>query len=94
MKNEDALHSLVDLAKNHTNTVLQSLAESLQAKSDSAYCDYVRMFRNRCSGMEFKLEHGKFSESDLKAHCEAAEAFGRHRALSEAVKMINAIINS
>lgn len=66
---------------------LVKLAERLEARGDNAYVAYIdQLRRDECLGWEIKAERGAFGEAELKAHKNAAELLGRHRALHEAAK--------
>lgn len=68
---------------------LKALAERLQSRADNAYCEYIgRLRHDECLGWEIKAERGLFRAPELKAHMDAAEMLGRHRALSEAAALV------
>ena len=72
---------------------LGDLFRSLQARADNAYCDYIGICRrDECLGWEIKAEKGLFGAAELKAHMDAAEKLGRHRALQEAANMLHKIM--
>ena len=57
----------------------------LQGLADDAYCRYIRLMQSPpCLGWEAKIAAGKFGSNELRAHVEAGEWLGRHRAYSEA----------
>lgn len=68
---------------------LTDVLETMRARADIAYCTYIsQLRRNECLGWEIKVERRKFGDAELKAHCAAAEALGRHRAFHEAANML------
>ena len=72
---------------------LGDLLKSLQARADNAYCDYIGMCRrDECLGWEIKVEKHLFGEAELKAHTNAAEKLGRHRALQEAANLLHKLM--
>ena len=74
---------------------LTAVLESIRARADNAYCDYISQCRrDECLGWQIKSERGKFGEAELKAHCTAAEKLGRHRALHEAANMLAEVLRS
>ena len=74
---------------------MNDLLERLQARADSAYCDYIgQLRRDECLGWEIKVEKGLFGAAELKAHTDAAEKLGRHRALHEAANMLAEVLRS
>lgn len=74
---------------------LNGVLERMRAKADNAYCDYASLMRrDECLGWEIKIEHQKFGEEELKAHCAAAEKLGRHRAMHEAANMLAEVLRS
>ena len=73
--------------------VLGGLRKSLQARADNAYCDYIGICRrDECLGWEIKVEKGLFGAAELKAHTDAAEKLGRHRALQEAANLLHTMM--
>lgn len=61
----------------------------LREMSDDAYCSYSRQLnRSECLGWKAKVETQTFGETELSAHCNAAEMLGRHRALHEAAMLL------
>ena len=76
-------------------SALTDVLEHMRARADNAYCDYIGLLRrDECLGWEIKVEHGKFGEAEMKAHCAAAEKLGRHRALHEAANMLADVLRS
>ena len=74
-------------------TALTEMLNQLRLMSDISYGDYTaKMRRDECLGSEIKMEHHKFGESELKAHCVAAEKLGRHRAFAEAANMLEELL--
>ena len=72
---------------------LGALLASLQARADNAYCDYIGLCRrDECLGWEAKTEKQIFGEAELKAHKDAAEKLGRHRALQEAANLLHELL--
>lgn len=66
-----------------------SLVDRLRAMGDSAYargCDLAR--GDLCLGAEHKIETGKFTVENLKAHEEVRTAFGRSDAYYYAAKVV------
>lgn len=72
------------------NNLLWNLINRIQAKADNAYTEYIALCRlDACLGWEIKVEKGIFGDAELKAHKDAAEKLGRHRALQEAVNLLD-----
>ena len=72
---------------------VRGLLDRLQARADNAYCDYIGLCRrDECLGWEAKVEKQIFGEAELKAHKDAAEKLGRHRALQEAANMLHKLL--
>ena len=68
---------------------LDELIDRLRRLSEGAYCDYSqKLNRDECLGAEAKIDLHQFSNSELKAHCAAAEQLGRHKALFEAARLL------
>lgn len=66
-----------------------NLLVQLQVRANSAYLDYIRLCRrDKALGWEIKVEKGLFGGAELKAHKDAAEQLGRHRALSEVINLL------
>ena len=66
-----------------------NLLAKLQARADNAYFDYIELCRrDKALGWEIKVEKGLFGDAELKAHKDAAEQLGRHRALSEVINLL------
>ncbi len=71
------------------NKLLWDLGNQLQARADNAYTEYIELCRRyECLGWEAKVEKGIFGDTELKAHKDAAEKLGRHRALQEAAHLL------
>ena len=71
------------------NDKLKDLLRILNARADNTYCDYIGLCRrDECLGWEAKVEKLAFGDAELKAHKDAAERLGQHRALQEAANMI------
>lgn len=71
----------------------EEFAHALQARADNAYCDFIGLCRrDECLGWEAKVEKGLFGEAELKAHKDAAEKLGRHRALQEAANLLHELL--
>ena len=69
--------------------IVADVLKRMRIRADNAYCDCIdQMRRKKCLGWESKVEHGRFGEAELKAHCAAAEKLGRHRAFHEAANML------
>lgn len=67
----------------------------LKDLADKAYCEYIdRMRRDECLGWETKVKRGLFGAKELKAHIDAAEILGRHRAFIEAAKLVHEAIKN
>ena len=72
---------------------VRGLLDRLQARADNAYCDYIGLCRrDECLGWEAKVEKQIFGEAELKAHKDAAEKLGRHRALQEAASLLHELL--
>ena len=85
--------SSIDSAASALSAGLGALLASLQARADNAYCDYIGLCRrDECLGWEAKTEKGIFGDAELKAHKDAAEKLGRHRALQEAANALHALM--
>ena len=81
------------IAQGPVDVNVRGLLDRLQAKADNAYCDYIGLCRrDECLGWEAKTEKGIFGEAELKAHKDAAEKLGRHRALQEAANALHALM--
>ena len=67
----------------------ETLISFLQRKAERAYLTYANYcYRDENRGEEFKLANGQFTKENLKAHCEAAELLGKHKAFHEVIKFI------
>ena len=83
------------IAQGPVDVNVRGLLDRLQAKADNAYCDYIGLCRrDECLGWEAKTEKGIFGEAELKAHKDAAEKLGRHRALQEAANALHALMTT
>jgi len=81
------------IAQGPVDVNVRGLLDRLQARADNAYCDYIGLCRrDECLGWEAKVEKGLFGEAELKAHKEAAERLGRHRALQEAANLLHELL--
>ena len=68
---------------------LDDVLGRIKARADTAYCHYIGLLRRDvCLGQKIKFELHSFGETELNAHCEAAEVLGKHRAFHEILKMI------
>lgn len=75
-------------------TAVKDTVGKLQILSDNAYIDYIGLCRrDECLGWEAKVEKGIFGEAELKAHKDAAERLGKHRAMQEAANMLNGLLS-
>lgn len=76
-------------------SALTDVLEHMRAGADNAYCDYIGLCRrDECLGEEIKIERHIFGAPELKAHRDAAEKLGRHRALQEAANMLAEVLRS
>jgi len=76
-------------APDSAGSELTPLLERLIARKENAYIEYIaRCRKDECLGWEAKVDHGKFGENELKAHKDAQEMLGRHRAFADAIDMI------
>lgn len=67
-----------------------AVQESLKAKADRAYCDYIAVSKTtECLGWEAKVKAGQFGTPELAAHERAAELLGTHRGLMQAVSTLS-----
>lgn len=74
---------------------IREMLDRLQARADNAYCDYIGLCRrDECLGWEAKVEKGLFGGAELKAHKDAAERLGRHRALQEAANLLHELLTT
>ena len=81
------------LAQGPVDVNVRGLLDRLQARADNAYCDYIGLCRrDECLGWEAKVEKQIFGEAELKAHKDAAEKLGRHRALQEAANLLHELL--
>lgn len=81
------------IAASPLDITVRGLLERLQARADNAYCDYIGLCRrDECLGEEIKIERHIFGAPELKAHRDAAEKLGRHRALQEAANLLNELL--
>ena len=81
------------IAQGPVDVNVRGLLDRLQAKADNAYCDYIGLCRrDECLGWEAKVEKGLFGDAELKAHKDAAERLGRHRALQEAASLLHELL--
>ena len=72
---------------------VESIVDSLQARADNAYVDYIdRLRSDECLGWQIKAKRGLFREPELRAHTAAAEMLGRHLALCEAAQLLRDIL--
>lgn len=86
-------NGLLNLTGDEMETYIEDLIFSLQAKADNSYIEYLNLCRrDECLGWEIKVEKGIFGEPELKAHKDAAEKLGRHRALQEAANALQKIL--
>lgn len=77
------------------NADIQELIGRIEARADNAYIAYIGQCRcDECLGYEYKMDHGLFREAELKAHKDAAEKLGRHRALGEAASLLRELLSS
>lgn len=69
-----------------------SLVSALQGRADAAYCTYLRLLSDTpCLGVEQKLLTGKFTTTNLEAHCKANQQLGMHKAFIEAINLMKPI---
>ncbi len=81
------------IAQGPVDVNVRGLLDRLQARADNAYCDYIGLCRrDECLGWEAKVEKQIFGEAELKAHKDAAEKLGRHRALQEAANLLHELL--
>jgi hypothetical protein len=81
------------IAQGPVDVNVRGFLDRLQARADNAYCDYIGLCRrDECLGWEAKTEKGIFGEAELKAHKDAAEKLGRHRALQEAANLLHELL--
>ncbi len=81
------------IAQGSVDVNVRGLLARLQARADNAYCDYIGLCRrDECLGWEAKVEKQIFGEAELKAHKDAAEKLGRHRALQEAANLLHELL--
>lgn len=72
-----------------TEDPITAVINRLQARADNAYHQYLGQSAvNECLGWEMKVQKGEFGWAELEAHTKRGEFLGRHRALAEAVKLI------
>ena len=72
---------------------VRGLLDRLQTRADNAYGDYIGLCRrDECLGWEAKVEKGLFGDAELKAHKDAAEQLGRHRALQEVANLLHEML--
>ena len=82
-----------DIAQGPVDVTVRGLFDRLQARADNAYCDYIGLCRrDECLGWEAKVGKGLFGDAELKAHKDAAEKLGRHRALQEAANLLHELL--
>jgi hypothetical protein len=68
---------------------LNELLERFDAIGSNAYHRYIELCRkDDCLGWEAKVDCGKFGAAELQAHKDAQEMLGKHRAFTEAARML------
>jgi len=71
---------------------VEELIKTYKASGDAAYGDYIAiMSRDVCQGVDYKIEHGKFGQEELRAHNSAREALGKHRACVAFVQALKSL---
>lgn len=81
-------------AKTENETTAQAspcsqLLERFDAISSNAYHRYIELCRkDECLGWEAKVDCKQFGYNELRAHMDAQEMLGKHRAFAEAAKML------
>ena len=75
-----------------SETGWQQAKKRLSQMADAAYLGYTEAASRveLLLGSEYKIKHGLFTEENLAAHRDHAEQLGRHKALGEAVNIIEA----
>lgn len=63
--------------------------EGLKREADAAYCTALDLADKNCRGAQYKLENGKFSNDDLKWHCQHNERIGYHRGMWRVLKELD-----
>lgn len=77
-----------------SSALLGDLRGRLIARCENVYCDMIGIARKDESlGWEIKVERGEFGRKELDAHCAAAEKLGRHRALAEVCRELEALLS-
>lgn len=72
---------------------LTTLLERFDALGANAYHRYIELCRkDECLGWEAKVDCGKFCAAELQAHKDAQEMLGKHRAFTEAAKMLREVL--
>lgn len=67
-----------------------NIKERVKALMDNKYIEYIGLCRrDECLGVDFKIEHDIFKQPELKAHTEAAQKLGEHRAYADVLKMLS-----
>lgn len=90
MSNEDQ-----GTAETRLDALLADLLSRLRARSENAYCDMISVARRDESlGWEIKVERGEFGRKELDSHVKMAELLGRYRALAEACREIDEVLQA
>ena len=93
MANETAPQPPTPTTEGVGSKELLALRDRLMARAENAYCDMIALARKDESlGWEIKVERGQFGRKELDAHCAGGEKLGRHRALVEACREIDALL--
>ena len=70
---------------------LAAAVEELKIESDNAYCRSLDIARTPpCLGWEAKVKAGQFGKPELDAHTFCAHLDGKHRAYSDAIRILAA----
>lgn len=73
---------------------VERIHSRLLARSMSAYCDMISVAkRDESLGWEIKVKRGEFGIKELDSHTKIGELLGRHRALVEACREIDKVLN-
>ena len=83
------------LSTSLSKALLSDLRSRLWARAENAYCEMISVTRRDESlGWEIKVERGEFGRKELDAHRKAGELLGRHRALAEACREIDDVLEA
>ncbi len=89
---EAAWNARTPPAKPDIYALIAEVREEIKATGDSYYIKALDLADKNCRGSQYKLENGKFTDDDLKWHCQHHELIGKHRGLYEALEKLTAAL--